>query len=411
MKTCEKQLDSLPVAVAIDTNVPVEGLAVEAVPIPITVGGISPNSADQSEIPISLLAENHWPLGLQATLVQTVQKYPLRYFICDDSGSMLTNDGNKIVGEGINSTMLRCTRWSELSAALKFHVRLADQLQAVSQFRFLNSSCPITIGDGAADSAEKIQKLLQLLEASPSGGTPLCRHIREVIDEIKSKEIELRRNGQRACLVIATDGESTDGNLTEAMRPLQNLPVWVVVRLCTDQENIVTYWNQIDSDLELDMDVIDDLCGEAEEVRVFNRWLNYAEPLHRLREFGIPIKEFDLLDESLLSLEQLRVFSCLVFGGALETYPHPQVDWSTFVSFIQTKNEEIGRVWSPTQKRLEYWIDLSNLNSANEYQKLSEMTKNTTNSIVWPKLSEYNSPWMIGFIVLMLAYACMFLTS
>jgi len=290
-------------------------------------------------------------------------------------------------------------------------VRLADQLQAVSQFRFLNSSCPITIGDGAADSAEKIQKLLQLLEASPSGGTPLCRHIREVIDEIKSKEIELRRNGQRACLVIATDGESTDGNLTEAMRPLQNLPVWVVVRLCTDQENIVTYWNQIDSDLELDMDVIDDLCGEAEEVRVFNRWLNYAEPLHRLREFGIPIKEFDLLDESLLSLEQLRVFSCLVFGGALETYPHPQVDWSTFVSFIQTKNEEIGRVWSPTQKRLEYWIDLSNLNSANEYQKLSEMTKNTTNSIVWPKLSEYNSPWMIGFIVLMLAYACMFLTS
>ena len=32
-----------------------------------------------------------------------------------------------------------------------------------------------------------------------------------------------------------------------------------------------------------------------------------GEPLHRLREFGIDIKEFDLLDETKLSLEQIRV--------------------------------------------------------------------------------------------------------
>lgn len=65
-------------------------------------------------------------------------------------------------------------------------------------------------------------------EESPAGQTPLCHHIGEVIECIKAQERELRSTGRKACVVIATDGESTDGNLADAMRPLQALPVWVV---------------------------------------------------------------------------------------------------------------------------------------------------------------------------------------
>lgn len=65
-------------------------------------------------------------------------------------------------------------------------------------------------------------------EESPAGQTPLCHHIGEVIECIKAQERELRSTGRKACVVIATDGESTDGNLVDAMRPLQELPVWVV---------------------------------------------------------------------------------------------------------------------------------------------------------------------------------------
>ena len=50
---------------------------------------------------------------------------------------------------------------------------------------------------------------------------------------------QLRSNGQRAVVVIATDGESSDGDIAQAMRRLQTLPVWVVIRLCTDDDKIV----------------------------------------------------------------------------------------------------------------------------------------------------------------------------
>jgi hypothetical protein len=125
-------------------------------------------------------------------------------------------------------------------------------------------------------------------------------------------EAQLRATGQRALLVIATDGEASDGDITDAMRPLKNLPVWVVIRLCTDEHDVVNYWNNIDTELELEMDVIDDLSGEAREIHRFNPWLTYGEPLHRLREFGCSIKEFDLLDEKKLTMDQIRrVCSCM----------------------------------------------------------------------------------------------------
>ena len=85
------------------------------------------------------------------------------------------------------------------------------------------------------------------------------------------------------------------------------MPVLVILRLCTSEEKVVEYWDNIDQQLELDIDVLDNQYGDARQVHQHNPWLNYGEPLHRLREFGASMKEMDIIDESTVSSEQMRV--------------------------------------------------------------------------------------------------------
>lgn len=207
--------------------------------------------------------------------------------------------------------MVRCSRWQELTDSLRFHAGLADALNAPTEFRLLNGAPPIVVGRGN-DDGESLRTLEAIFDRSPGGGTPLCQHIREVIQQIKAIEPQLRANAQKAVVVIATDGESSDGNIADAMRPLEGMPVWVVVRLCTDEENIAEYWNSVDSQIEVEMDVIDDLVGEAKEISRVNNWLTYGEPLQRLREWGVHMKEMDLIDEKKLTADQMRAVVALL---------------------------------------------------------------------------------------------------
>ena len=120
------------------------------------------------------------------------------------------------------------------------------------EFRMLNCMQPIKIGIGNVASVEEengYRLFKNKLSGSPGGGTPLCRHINDIRLEISSMVTKLQSNGQKVAVIINTDGEASDGDIIVAMRQLVALPVWVVIRLCTDDEKVAEYWDRVDKQL------------------------------------------------------------------------------------------------------------------------------------------------------------------
>ncbi|KAJ8612849.1 hypothetical protein CTAYLR_002093 [Chrysophaeum taylorii] len=314
------------------------------------------------------------PRGLAEQIMKSTLTFAVRYWIVDNSGSMSASDGHRIVrGPGGREGMVTCSRWEELGCAIKWHARLAVELGAYTEFRLLNApgvgprrvTVGTTVGSYDAASAEELAHIDGLVATTPTGRTPLCEHIRAVTAEIDARKEFLNATGQRACVIIASDGEATDGDLARALAPLHSLPAWVVVRLCTDDERVVEYWNSIDEELELDLEVLDDLSGEAAEVHSHSPYLAYAAPLHRLREFGTLYKLVDVLDERPLEKHELLDLVALILGDDVrEHLPHPQIDWRAFLQGLDKLQADVPTVWDPIRHRRRPWFNIRALNRA-----------------------------------------------
>ena len=314
----------------------------------------------------------HWPSGLIESFLLTVEKVPIRFFIIDDSGSMNTNDGLKLIGKegGKDNKIIGCTRWSELSDTVIFHANLAEASKCPTEFRMLNGADPVMVGLGD-DNGDGLSFLTNVMDDSPAGQTPLCEHIEDVVNAISSIESDLRAGGQRAIVVIATDGEASDGNVTAALKPLEKLPVILILRLCTNDEKLVKYWNEVDKQLEVEVDVLDDICGDGLQVVKVNPWLTYSDSLHKMREFGAALKEFDLVDEAELTSEQMRLLvALLLFDGKKRSVPHPDEDWNKFSTAVTKKMKE--------QKRLAFDISTRQLKPIIDMKLLKEIYHDRT---------------------------------
>ena len=144
--------------------------------------------------------------------------------------------------------MVKCTRWSELSEAISFLAEMSDQLEVPSQFQLLNGADPVIVGleRDNGDSLHVIKIIITqnhcgtkmiiyykflrgTLGESPAGATPLCSHIQSIVAEITSIADVLKRNNQKVAVIIATDGESSDGNVANALQPLTNVSKWLTL--------------------------------------------------------------------------------------------------------------------------------------------------------------------------------------
>lgn len=74
---------------------------------------------------------------------------------------------------------------------------------------------------------------------------------------------EMKERGLKAVLILATDGlptsrqgissQESSEEFIRALQQLQALPIWLVVRLFTDDEEVVEFYNELDTQLEMNL--------------------------------------------------------------------------------------------------------------------------------------------------------------
>jgi len=332
-----------------------------AQPPPYADASASAPAPDDSAA-LAFCLEHGFPRGLAEAAIATKGAFARRYWILDNSGSMSIPDGHRLESTAAgDEKLVSCSRWHEVEDMVQFHAGFAASLGAPTEFRFLN---PPRTGRQTVvvQGSEDLPHLHASLSSGPAGGTPLCQHVREVGGAIASIEHELRASGQQVVLTIVTDGLPSDGDLTVPMQALARLPVWIVVRLCTDEQNVLDFWNSMDSALECDIEVLDDLAGEAAECAQYNSWLTYGPPLHRVREWGMHHKLFDLLDERKLAPTEVRELAAIVIGGG--QLPHPEIDSAGLVEDAVRRQLDLEQPFNPVRKRRTPWIDERRLRRA-----------------------------------------------
>lgn len=344
--------------------------------IPVADVVVAPTMKISAES-VNQLKREGYSDGLIQSIRNNTEAFPMRIWVVDNSGSMTTPDGHRLLQTSDNRVrFLDCTRWAEIQDTVAYHARVAALLEAPTSFRLLNPCCGKQ-KFGVAERSEHIQHDLKFVLSnirgiSPCGVTPLTKRVLEISSHIRSIRHRLISKGQKTVVVLATDGlpsnkfgESSEVQMNEfknALRTMEGLPVWLVIRLCTDDDKVVDFYNNIDSQLEMSLDVLDDFAAEALEVYEHNKWLNYALPLHRMREMGFYHKLFDLIDERALTRDELRDFFYLLYGAdALDGLPDPHVHWDGFRDHIARLTRDAGLRYNPIKKRLTPCIDIRQL--------------------------------------------------
>lgn len=275
------------------------------------------------------------PWGLASMLAREDPDVALRIFLLDNSGSTSNSDGHVLeVSSCGHLQSVPATRWDEISAMALDQAEWNARAGVRSEFILLNPPCPQDPLEGrdfalvdpkAGDAKAQVEVLARILQSNgPRGTTPLARCLSQLRQRLQQEV----HDGRRIMLSIVTDGLPTahnSGSCTQLDKDafVQELRTFstsfnsfIVIRLATDDDSAVEYYNQIDEELELPLDILDDLRGEATELHgVGNGWFAYTPMLHRIREGGTLEKIFDLLDERALKPAEIRKFLELLLRG------------------------------------------------------------------------------------------------
>jgi hypothetical protein len=225
---------------------------------------------------------------------------------------------------------------------------------------------------GEADQLSALRKLLA--NNGPRGVTPITERLEDIHRRVQSEVSTLAQAQQMISLTVVTDGLPTSPScgqsspadrkvMIETLRTLcTTLPIQLVIRLCTDEESTIGFYNNIDAEVELPLDILDDMNGEAQEVaNQGNGWFAYTPELHRIREAGSLCKILDDIDERPLNETEVRHLAELL-SGSKQTLAH--LDRMQFLKRIGQLVASAPKVYDARRQDLRPILDMRGLRVA-----------------------------------------------
>jgi hypothetical protein len=169
----------------------------------------------------------------------------------------------------------------------------------------LNKQKVVVVGQ-SNDGGESLARALALLSEAPRADSPICKAVSEVVTKMRAMEEGLRESGKKALLVILTDGASSDGDVVAALKPLEGMPVQIIIRVSTDDNVVIEYWNNVNTSIDINVLMLDEIEHEGVQIEEVNSWLTYGPALHRAREYGAALSFLDNVDYCQLSQEDIK---------------------------------------------------------------------------------------------------------
>jgi hypothetical protein len=233
----------------------------------------------------------------------------------------------------------------------------------------------VCIDRSAGDDSEQMRSLDRLLKNNgPRGVTPISERLEEIRLRLHAEAEELAQRQQMVYLTIATDGLPTSPwsgqstskdqeHMVSALRRLcAELPVQLVIRLCTDEESTVQFYNKIDDELELPLDILDDFASEAKEITdKGNGFFAYTPLLHRIREAGTLCKLLDNLDEAQFTPRDVRKMVELLSNDCT---PMRAGTDREFIQHVEKMIASAKPVYDPVKQRMTPFVNVKKLRVA-----------------------------------------------
>ena len=208
-----------------------------------------------------------------------LQPFSYRFVLCDASRTMAKKDSARHVSNGRGGYKVELwTRYDEACASVLAMAQLSADAAAPMDVRVVSvrgldaAQQPMTVGKMSDDGGRAVASVAAALAGEPTGPKCVCRALIEVAAQVRWIEDILRITDKQALVVLVTDGEATDGSVADALRPLEGLPVHVLVRLCSEDRQVLRYWRGLAADVDVNLTVMAGLRAEALRVQAVNRW-------------------------------------------------------------------------------------------------------------------------------------------